>query len=151
MWFLFSEVDSHVWSYQQHMLKTSVAGLQMFESGKKLWGNGPFILYCFVFSLLELVYFTYMFICWMTEAQGEEGHREGQRGRRPDLRRERHPQAHRAHELPPPRPIRPWVIYTTCLLLYHIAYFFTSDQLWRELVVVRVFWCLCNLLSGLSR
>ncbi|XP_044413626.1 uncharacterized protein [Triticum aestivum] len=41
------------------------------------------------------------------EAQGEEGHREGQRRWRPDICRERHPQVHRAHELPPPRPIRP--------------------------------------------
>ena len=39
----------------------------MFEPGKKLWGNGPFILYCFVFSLLELVYFTY--ICLYVERQ----------------------------------------------------------------------------------
>uniref|UniRef100_A0A8R7UIB7 Uncharacterized protein n=1 Tax=Triticum urartu TaxID=4572 RepID=A0A8R7UIB7_TRIUA len=42
------------------------------------------------------------------EAQGEEGHREGKRRRRPDLCGERHPQVHRAHELPPPRlPPRP--------------------------------------------
>uniref|UniRef100_A0A8R7U223 Uncharacterized protein n=1 Tax=Triticum urartu TaxID=4572 RepID=A0A8R7U223_TRIUA len=41
------------------------------------------------------------------EAQGEEGHREGKHRRRPDICRERHPHVRRAHELPPPRPIRP--------------------------------------------
>lgn len=37
------------------------------------------------------------------EAQGQEGDREGEHGRRSDLRRERDPQAQRADELPPPR------------------------------------------------
>ena len=36
------------------------------------------------------------------ETQGQESDREGQHGRSPYLRRERHPQTHRADELPPP-------------------------------------------------
>lgn len=36
------------------------------------------------------------------EIEGQESDREGQHGRRPDLRRELHPQAQRADELPPP-------------------------------------------------
>ena len=36
------------------------------------------------------------------EAQGEEGDRERQHGRRADLRGKRHPEAHGADELPPP-------------------------------------------------
>lgn len=37
------------------------------------------------------------------EIEGEKGHRERQHGRRQNLRRELHPQAHRTDELSPPR------------------------------------------------
>ena len=66
----------------------------------------------------------------MTEAQGEEGHREGQRRRRPNLCGERHPQAHRAHELPPASPHMPMsdIYYLPTAVSYCLLFYIRSTM-----------------------